>query len=66
MTLADLAALGSFVSGFAVLVSLVFLYFQLRQLNAQVLQGERNQRALLNQGVATRITEGHRLERARI
>lgn len=60
MTLADLAALGSFVSGFAVLVSLVFLYFQLRQLNTQVLQAETNQRALLSQGVATRTIETHR------
>src|SRR5262249_38575566 len=32
-----------FVSGFAVLVSLVFLYFQLRQIGLQVKQGERNQ-----------------------
>ena len=31
MTLSDLAALGSFVSGVAVLVSLAFLYFQMRQ-----------------------------------
>ena len=60
MNLSDLAALGSFVSGLAVLVSLVFLYFQLRQLNAQVQQSETNQRALLNQGVATRVTEGLR------
>ena len=57
MSLSDLAALGSFVSGFAVLVSLVFLYFQLRQLNAQVLQAETNQRALLNQGVANRTID---------
>ncbi|HXQ15465.1 MAG TPA: hypothetical protein VN814_12660 [Caulobacteraceae bacterium] len=58
MSLSDLAALGSFVSGFAVLVSLVFLYFQLRQLNMQVLQAETNQRALLNQGVASRTIDG--------
>ena len=57
MGLSGLAALGSFVSGFAVLVSLVFLYFQLRQLNAQVLQAETNQRALLNQGVANRTID---------
>ena len=60
MTLSDLASVGSFVSGFAVLVSLVFLYFQLRQLNAQVLQAETNQRALLNQGAATRTVESIR------
>jgi hypothetical protein len=41
MSLSDLASLGSFVSGVAVLVSLVFLYFQLRQMNAQVLQTEK-------------------------
>ena len=57
MGLSDLAALGSFVSGLAVLVSLVFLYFQLRQLNAQVRQAETNQRSLLNQGVATRTID---------
>jgi hypothetical protein len=36
MTLSDLAALGSFVSGLAVLVSLIFLWFQLRQMNEQI------------------------------
>jgi hypothetical protein len=54
MSLSDLASLGSFVSGAAVLASLVFLYFQIRQVNAQVLQTERNQRALLQQGRAAR------------
>jgi hypothetical protein len=54
MSLSDLASLGSFVSGVAVLVSLVFLYFQVRQVNAQVLQTERNQRAILQQGRASR------------
>jgi hypothetical protein len=57
MSLSDLASLGSFASGAAVLISLIFLYFQLRQLNAQVLQAERNQRSLLNQGVATRTID---------
>ena len=47
MTLADLAALGSLVSGFAVLASLVYLSLQVRQT-------ERNQRALMNQGVISR------------
>jgi hypothetical protein len=47
MSLSDLAALGSFVSGVAVLVSLVFLYFQLRQVGAQVQQAERNQQAMI-------------------
>jgi hypothetical protein len=54
MSLSDLASLGSFVSGVAVLASLAFLYFQMRQMNAQVLQTERNQRALLQQGRAAR------------
>jgi hypothetical protein len=54
MSLSDLASLGSFVSGVAVLASLVFLYFQVRQVNAQVLQTERNQRAMLQQGRAAR------------
>ncbi len=57
MTLSDLASLGSFVSGAAVLISLVFLYFQIRQVNAQVRQAERNQRALLQQGRAGRAAD---------
>jgi len=57
MSLSDLASLGSFVSGLAVLVSLVFLYFQLRQLSGQVKQAEKNQRAFMNQGYVTRSVE---------
>jgi hypothetical protein len=57
MSLSDLAALGSFVSGLAVLVSLVFLYFQLRQLAAQVRQAEKNQRALIQQARASRLSD---------
>jgi len=49
MSLSDLASLGSFISGVAVLVSLVFLYFQLRQVNAQVQQAEKNQQAAIQQ-----------------
>lgn len=49
MTLSALAALGSFISGLAVLLSLVFLYFQLRQVNRQVVQAERNQQAAIAQ-----------------
>ena len=49
MSLSDLASLGSFVSGVAVLVSLVFLYFQLGNLNRQVTQAEKNQRAAIHQ-----------------
>jgi len=57
MSLSDLAALGSFISGFAVLISLVFLYFQLRQVSAQVTQSEKNQRALMNQGIISRTVD---------
>jgi hypothetical protein len=43
MSLSDLASLGSFVSGVAVTVTLVFLLIQLRQNN-------HNQRAIMQQG----------------
>ena len=56
MTLSDLASIGSLISGLAVLASLVFLYFQLRQMNAQAQQTERNQLAAIRLGrVAQRI-----------
>jgi len=55
MTLSDLASIGSFISGLAVLVSLVFLYFQLRQVGTQIQQAERNQQASIRQGRATRV-----------
>jgi hypothetical protein len=61
MSLSDLAAIGSFVSGFAVLASLIFLYFQLGQVHAQVLQTEKNQRALMNQNVISRGVEWNTL-----
>jgi hypothetical protein len=54
MSLNDLASIGSFVNGLAVLISLVFLYFQLRQLGVQVKQTERNQRATIAQTRADR------------
>ena len=57
MSLSDLAALGSFVSGFAVLVSLVFLYFQIRQVNAQVKQAEKNQKAAIRHSRINRLVE---------
>ena len=57
MSLSDLASLGSFISGFGVLVSLVFLYFQLNQVNAQVKQSERNQQASIRQARVTRGVE---------
>lgn len=43
MTLSDLASLGSFISGIAVLVSLIYLALQVRQ-------AEKNQRAIIHQG----------------
>jgi hypothetical protein len=49
MSLSDLAAIGSFISALAVLISLVFLYFQLRRVQAQVIQAERNQQAAISQ-----------------
>ncbi len=57
MSLSDLASLGSFISGVAVLISLVFLYFQLRQVTAQIRQAERNQRATISAARATRATD---------
>src|SRR5262249_9711593 len=42
--------LGGFVSGVAVLASLVFLFLQMRQMTEQVRQTEKNQRATINQG----------------
>jgi hypothetical protein len=50
MSLADLASLGNFVSGVAVLISLVYLALQVRQ--AQV-----NQRTLIQQGRAARTVD---------
>jgi hypothetical protein len=54
MSLSDLASIGSLVSGLAVLASLVLLFFQLRQLNRQVLQAERNQQASIRHSRVTR------------
>jgi hypothetical protein len=55
MTLSDLASLGSFISGLAVLVSLIFLYFQLREMNQQSRHAERVQQAASRQQRADRI-----------
>ena len=52
MTLSVLASLGSFVSGFAVLVSLIYLALQVRQT-------ERNQQISIRHSRATRIVELH-------
>ncbi|WP_293371832.1 hypothetical protein, partial [Phenylobacterium sp.] len=54
MSLSDVASIGTLLSAIAVLVSLIFLYFQLRQVSAQVRQTERNQRSIINQGATTR------------
>ena len=50
MSLSDLASLGSFVSGFAVLASLIYLALQVRQ-------AEKNQRGLMQQARATRFCD---------
>lgn len=50
MTLSDLAALGSFVSGIAVVITLIFLLVQTRQTL-------RNQRSLMQQGRTARIVD---------
>jgi len=49
MSLSDLASVGGFVSGLAVMVTLVFLFLQMRQSNL-------NQRALMQQGRSTRAS----------
>ncbi|HUO89200.1 MAG TPA: hypothetical protein VMU08_08495 [Rhizomicrobium sp.] len=50
MMLSDLASIGSFVSGVAVLISLIYLALQVRQ-------AERNQRAALTQGYVNRAVD---------
>lgn len=50
MSLSDLSNLGSFVSGVAVLISLAYLSFQIRQ-------NTKHSRALIQQGRAGRISE---------
>ncbi|HEY5106105.1 MAG TPA: hypothetical protein VII73_04935 [Caulobacteraceae bacterium] len=57
MNLSDLAAVGNFVSGIAVVASLVFLYFQVRQLNAQARQAAINQQAMMKLARTTRVME---------
>jgi hypothetical protein len=57
LSLSDLAAIGSFISGVAVLVSLVLLYFQLRHLSTQVLQAEKYQQTLVKQARTSRVME---------
>jgi hypothetical protein len=50
MSLSDLASIGSFVSGIAVLLSLIYL-------NVQVRQADRNQQASIRQGRSTRAVD---------
>jgi hypothetical protein len=57
MSFSDLAALGSLISGMAVLVSLVLLYYQLRQLAAQVRQADKYQQTLVKQARTSRVME---------
>jgi hypothetical protein len=54
MSLSDLAAFGSFVSGIAVLASLVFLYFQMRQLKEQSAQQTHHMKAMIWQEMTAR------------
>jgi hypothetical protein len=54
MSLSQLAEFGSFISGVAILTSLIFLYFQLRQINHQVRQAEKNEKSAIRQGRANR------------
>jgi hypothetical protein len=57
MSLSDLASVGSFVSSIAVLVSLVLLYFQIRQVAEQVKLAEKNQISIIEQGRSNRVTD---------
>jgi hypothetical protein len=57
MSFSDLAALGSLVSSAAVLTSLVLLYYQLRELAAQVRQADRYQQTLVKQARTSRVME---------
>jgi hypothetical protein len=57
MSISDIAALGSLVSSVAVLTSLILLYYQLRQLTAQVKQAEQYQQTLVKQARTSRVME---------
>ena len=57
MSISDIAAVGSLASGVAVLVSLILLYYQLRQLTAQVKQAEQYQQTLVKQARTSRVME---------
>jgi hypothetical protein len=57
VSLSDLASVGSLVGGVAVLVSLLLLYVQLRQIGEQIRQAEKNQKAAIGQGRTNRMVE---------
>lgn len=59
MSLMDLASIGSFISGVGVLISLLLLVFQLRQVSAQIQQAERNQQAAIQQDRYGRVFEAN-------
>jgi hypothetical protein len=57
MSISDIAALGSLISSVAVLTSLILLYFQLRQLTAQVKQADQYQQTLVKQARTSRVMD---------
>jgi len=56
MTLTDFASISSAISGIAVVASLVFLYFQVRQVGEQVKLAEKSARAIIAQERVNRIS----------
>ena len=54
MSLSELAEIGSLISGVSIMTSVIFLYYQLRQINRQVKQTQKNQQSANRQGRATR------------
>jgi hypothetical protein len=59
MSLADLASLGSLISGVGVLISVLLLFFQMRQVSTQIQLAERNQKAAIQQDRYGRVFEVH-------
>ena len=57
MTLEDVYFISQIAASLAVLASLTFLFFQMRQVSAQIALSEKNQRALLNQGALAQAGE---------
>ena len=56
VSLSDLASVGNFISSVAVVASLVFLYFQVRQVGEQVKLAEKSARAVIAQERLNRIS----------